>query len=262
MPRFIIHAGFHKTGTTSLQHTLRANRAALRPDVRIVLRGGMIPLCEAARAYSISRSEVDLGMVKYEAAELAQKLESDSAEQFIISSEDLSGHMPWRHGLRDYSAAPKVMKAIAVAFEMVHPDAEQIYFFSTRAAEPWLRSCYAQHLRARRMTMEEDEYLTRFKRSADLATIVERVREELPKHKVLATALEEMSATPLGPLNAVLDILDVPSVRRATFVTPPPSALNETPTQAIKDTLLRLNRSKLDDETVRQARRDLMAANR
>ena len=32
MRRIIIHAGFHKTGTTSLQQTLRANRAALRPD--------------------------------------------------------------------------------------------------------------------------------------------------------------------------------------------------------------------------------------
>ena len=54
--KIIIHAGFHKTGTTSLQQNLRANRAVLRPDIRLVLRPGMTALCESARAYSRSRA--------------------------------------------------------------------------------------------------------------------------------------------------------------------------------------------------------------
>lgn len=221
MQRFIFHAGFHKTGTTSLQQTLRANRVALRPEARPVLRVAMIPLCEAARAYSASRSEVDLALVKYEAAELAQRLCDEQPKTFIISSEDLSGHMPWRHGLRDYGAAPRLMKSISLAFDTVCPEAEQTYLFTTRAREPWLRSCYAQHLRARRMKMLESEYLTRFARSSDLDVIVSKVREALPQHSVLSIPLEDLQGRPLGPADAVLDLIDLTPERRAALVPAP-----------------------------------------
>jgi hypothetical protein len=34
MTRVIVHAGYHKTGTTSLQDFLHRNRAALAPHLR------------------------------------------------------------------------------------------------------------------------------------------------------------------------------------------------------------------------------------
>lgn len=254
MRRVIIHAGFHKTGTTHLQQTLRANRAALRPDLRLVMRPGMLALCEAARAYSKSRSGVDLGLVKYEAAELAQTLE---AQTVVLSSEDLSGHMPWRHGLRDYGAVPKLMAALAEAFALVAPAAKLHYLFTTRAAEPWLRSCYGQHLRAARMTMTEKEYLARFKRSADLDTILERVRAAVPAHPVTTARLEDLGARRLGPADAVFDLLALPDALRATLHAVPQTA-NTTPSQALRDGLLRLNRSSLSDTDLRRARRDMI----
>lgn len=54
MRRVIIHAGFHKTGTNSLQQTLR-------DDLHLLLRPAMLALCEYARAYSRSREKYDLG---------------------------------------------------------------------------------------------------------------------------------------------------------------------------------------------------------
>jgi hypothetical protein len=51
MPRrVILHAGFHKTGTTSVQEFLRANRSALKKHVAIRLKPQMRDLIHAARA--------------------------------------------------------------------------------------------------------------------------------------------------------------------------------------------------------------------
>ena len=48
--RILIHAGFHKTGTTSVQAALRRNREALAPWLRLRLPGQTRTLRQAARA--------------------------------------------------------------------------------------------------------------------------------------------------------------------------------------------------------------------
>ncbi len=256
MRRIIIHAGFHKTGTTSLQQTLRANRAALRPDVRLVLRPGMTALCESARAYSRSREDYDLGLVKYEAALLAEKLQEEDASTIFITSEDLSGHMPGRHGLHGYGAAPHLMRALSVAFKAATPEDELMFFFTTRATEPWLRSCYAQHLQASRMVWDEDDYLKRFKTSADHGKALDLITREISDNALVVTSLEEHAQRPLGLAEAVLDQLDLSPERRTALK---PSVLhNAAPSDEIKAQLLALNRSELEKADLRKAKHALL----
>ena len=251
--RIIIHAGFHKTGTTHLQQTLRANRAALRPDVRLVLRPGMNALCESARGYSKTREDYDLGLVKYEAAMLMEVLERETAPTLVISSEDLSGHMPGRHGLRSYGAAPDLMRALSVAFKAVDPNAQLTFFFTTRDADPWLRSCYAQHLRTARMIWDEAEYLKRLKASAALSPIIDQIRSEVPDSDVVTAPLEAHANRPLGMAEALLDLLELPESRRAKFAPPPPrkAALSA----GVCTELLALNRSGLEPAALKKAKR-------
>lgn len=251
--RIIIHAGFHKTGTTNLQQTLRANRAALRPDVRLVLRPGMNALCESARGYSISREDYDLGLVKYEAALLMEALERETARTLVISSEDLSGHMPGRHGLRSYGAAPDLMRALSVAIKAVDSNAQVTFFFTTRAADPWLRSCYAQHLRTARMIWDEAEYIKRLKASAALEQIIDQIRSEVPDSDVVAAALEAHANRPLGMAEALLDNLDFPKSRRAKLV--PSSTRNAALSADVCTELLALNRSDLEPAALKKAKR-------
>lgn len=256
MRRIIIHAGFHKTGTTSLQKTLRANRAALRPDIRLVLRPGMTALCESARAFSRSRQDYDLGLVKYEAALLAEALRDETATTIILTSEDLSGHMPGRHGLHGYGAAPHLMRALSVAFKAASPDDALTFFFTTRAAEPWLRSCYAQHLRASRMVLDEADYLKRMKTSAEHDKIIELVQRETLEHAHFHAQLEEYADHRLGLADALLDQLDFAVDRRATLraIDPENTAL---PADMLAG-LLALNRSDLDAQDLRKAKRALI----
>ncbi len=57
MRRIVIHAGFHKTGTTTVQQTLKAHATVLAPHLQVVLREDMEAVCEAARAYSLAPDE-------------------------------------------------------------------------------------------------------------------------------------------------------------------------------------------------------------
>lgn len=254
--KIIIHAGFHKTGTTSLQQTLRANRAALRPDIRLVLRPGMTALCESARAYSRSREDYDLGLVKYEAAMLLEALQRETAGTLIISSEDLAGHMPGRHRLHGYGATPHLMRALSEAFKLADPDADLTFFFTTRAADPWLRSCYAQHLRTARMVWDQADYLKRLKTSADLGNAINLIKHELPEHTVLDAALEEHAVRPLGIAEALLDHLNLDASRRAALV--PSAKRNAALSSDILAQLLALNRSDLAPAALKKAKRSLI----
>ena len=61
MRRIILHVGFHKTGTTSLQRTVQANRKAPRPAVRLIRRAAMVASGEVCSGFSRSRTAPDLG---------------------------------------------------------------------------------------------------------------------------------------------------------------------------------------------------------
>jgi hypothetical protein len=260
MRRIIIHAGFHKTGTTSLQQTLRTNRAALRPDIRLVLRPGMTALCETARAYSRTREDYDLGMVKYEAALLIEGLAEEQARTIILTSEDLAGHMPGRHGLHGYGAAPDLMRALSVALRAAAPDDTVSFFFTTRAAAPWLRSCYGQHLRASKMVWDEADYIKRLRSSADMGGIVDLIRREVHGHDVIQAALEDHAERRLGIAEALLDHLAFDKTRRAVLV---PSPVHNTALdEETKAQLLVLNRSELEPAALRKAKRALIEAPR
>lgn len=256
MRRIIIHAGFHKTGTTHLQHTLRANRGALRPDTLLVFKPGMKALCKSARAYSRSREDFDLGMVKYEAAMLMQQLEAGGATTVVLSSEDLSGLMPGQHRLHGYGAAPDLMRALSVAFKTAVPAATQTFFFTTRAPDPWLRSCYDQHLRSTRMVWDQADYLKRLKSSADHDAVLGLIKREISDHALIDARLEDYETKPLGIAEALLDILDLPPARRARLA-PSKRPLAEL-SKELNAELLALNRSDLDTPSLRKAKQALI----
>ena len=246
--RLVVHAGFHKTGTTTIQNTLAAHADTLRDHAHIVLRNDMVGLCEAARAYSTSRSEFDLGLVRYEAALLA---ESWSADTVLISSEDLSGHMPGRHGLAAYNAAP-LAATMTEGWHAALPDVQVDWVYTTRAAAPWLASCHVQHLRAVRMTMDAQDYAAQFAGSADLDGVVNSIRGEVTGADVHILALEDHGGNLVAPLLALAHVPDPVQAR----VTPLPPA-NTSPSAARIKAMLDLNRSDIPDADWRAAQNAL-----
>jgi hypothetical protein len=50
--QMIIHAGFHKTGTSTVQSVLKAQHRRLSPHVNVIIKTDIPALCQAALAYS------------------------------------------------------------------------------------------------------------------------------------------------------------------------------------------------------------------
>ena len=74
MPRrIVVHAGFHKTGTSTVQALLRDNREALKPYLRSMLKGGMTELLSAARGFSTWRDPVTLAKFDHRLRAMLQR---------------------------------------------------------------------------------------------------------------------------------------------------------------------------------------------
>ena len=255
--RVLLHAGFHKTGTTTVQQALYRNRDTLAPHLRLVPRARMAPAGKAAQAWSAGGDPIDLALFGYELAQVMEGWDGDDPRPVVISAEDLCGHMPGRDGVETYAATAPLMQAVAETLAAVQPKAAPVFYFSTRGAGDWLASAYAQHLRASRMTLSAKSFCDRFRGAADLVAVVEGIAAALAPLPVHHCALEQSRARPLGPLDPLLDLLDLPEGLRAGLETQPPTNL-ALPADCAQG-LLALNRSDLDDAALREAKRALIA---
>lgn len=254
MSRMVIHAGFHKTGTTSVQKMLGRNRRRLKAHTDIFLRKHMVGVCDSARKYSASRKSADLIQFTKELALFLEPLKDTPDRQICISSEDIAGHMPGRRSLQTYEATPILMKAFVHTVERVLPTPpEMVFYFSTRDADSWLKSCYGQHLGVVRLRMELEEYKQAYAESARLDRIVDMVRLAIAPHRVETRALEATRDMPLGPMTPLLDLLEFPAEARRNLLPLPPA--NVALPDALQAEYLRINQSDLDMEDVRRAKR-------
>ncbi|WP_243611381.1 hypothetical protein [Shimia aestuarii] len=254
MGRLLIHAGFHKTGTTSVQRLLAKNKRVLAPLTHVFLRKHLDAACDAARAYSASRKASDLLAFSAAIAEFLEQRNLEDSRDIIISTEDLSGLMPGRRDLRSYDAAPILMKALTMMIDRTVGDHfdEVIFYFSLRKPAPWLRSCHTQHLRAIRMTLDEADYAREYADSANLPRIVDKVRIAAAPHRVESAWLEDCADAPLGPLTPIADLLGWPEATRDALNMLPPANVSLPP--ELRAEFLEINRATEDHDEMRKAK--------
>jgi hypothetical protein len=223
MPRrIILHAGFHKTGTSSIQNTLRENRVALKKHVALRLRWHMKDLVAATRGYSTWRDPITLIKVQDRFAALMDDLPGMPRRTLVISAEELSGHLPGRGDLEDYSAAPILLYAFWEIMKARYPAADIALYLSTRAPDLWLESAYWEHVKASNMSLDFDAFRDRYHKAADLDAMVAEIASRVPA-PVHHTALEDCHDLPLGPADPLLDLCDLPLSLRTELVAPPPA---------------------------------------
>ncbi|KMK68762.1 hypothetical protein [Puniceibacterium sp. IMCC21224] len=256
MTRLVIHAGFHKTGTTSVQSMIAANRDTLAPLTRCYLRDDFANLTEAARRFSISPDATALENVLDAATEFFDNLDPQDPRAILMSSEDLSGHLPGRHGLDRYDAAALILSQVAeAAHTRFGATLDLTFHFSTRSADAWLRSTWWQNLRSTRMTRDLDDYARTIAAAADHSAILQDVASAVAPDAVTCQPLEETGALPQGPLTPLLDLLGIDAATRATLTVLPPN--NVQPDIGLDQVFLALNRSGLRHKQVKEAKRSL-----
>lgn len=256
--RVLLHPGFHKTGTSSLQRGTIAQADALAPHLRVLLGTDMIRAIRAARRYSTRQSQGRLRRFCEHFETAIRDLSPDDPRAVLISSEDLGGHMPGLSNVTTYEAVPSLMLAASTALRAHFGQTAQIKIrFGTRDAASWLKSLYWQNLRARRLTDDFDTFHQEFAPAADLNRIVASTRALLSTEvDVGEIALETGARHRLGPLGVALKLLDIPTASLC-----PIGAQNRQPANGA-EALLALNRSGLDDAALKDAKRDLLHAYR
>ncbi|MEH6829856.1 MAG: hypothetical protein V7661_03365 [Sulfitobacter sp.] len=256
MPRkIVVHAGFHKTGTSTVQAVLRANRKALMPALAIRLKGQMQELVSATRGYSTYVTSDALEKVSRRFDTLLNDLPGMPRRTLVLSAEELSGHMPGRGPLADYSAAPVLMYEFWQRAQARFPETPVVFCFATRATDAWERSAWAEHVKSSGMRLDFAEYSARYSSAADLAAVVSEVRRRVPA-PVHSYALEDCAELPLGPAGPVLDLCDIPDEIRSALIPQPPHN-----TRLGEDTLaalLEINRTHTDTDARNAAKAQLL----
>ena len=256
--KIVIHAGFHKTGTTSVQMALQRNREVLADHVDILLRDDILALTKATRNYSKSPTDAELAQVQKQAQACFSAIAGCTCP-VVISAEDLAGMMPGRAGTDSYAATPDLMQELErAALACLGGTTEIVFYFSTRAADPWIESLWWQHLRSTRIEASLEEYRASVKQSADLPAVVAATRKRLTRARVVSHALEDVASAGHGPVSVIYDLLDLPQSLRGDR----PKPENTRPPFGLEPIFLALNRSGLPYDTVRETKRALLRVTR
>lgn len=218
MTRVIVHPGFHKTGTTTVQMQLAEARGGWQGRWIVGLRDDMPGVSHNARLFSQSRRGLDLGLMQNALADWFEAQPLAGIEGVVVSCEDFAGFMPGRCGAIDYSAAPQLMLAFAeVVTAVFGPELDLRFFFSTREMADWLPSVHWQNVRTGTLAESWAQFRARVEGGVNLDTVVERVAAVLAPWPVQAMRLEESRTLAQGPITPILDLMGIPQAERAAF---------------------------------------------
>ena len=257
MTRILLHPGFHKTGTSSIQHFLWSNRQALAPHLAIVLLRHLKPVVRMACRFSRFQNPIDLIDLVPALDAAMQDAAIAPRQDIVISCEGLLGHLPGWPGVDSYDAAPALMAYYTGYLQDRFPGADLQIVLTTRDAAGWLFSAYRHHLRGQRLTLTFDEFAARYETAADLNAVADAVAAAVDV-PVMTVDLADMRDFPGGPGGAICDLMDLPE---ATFARLKPVGRgNAGPEAALWRQFLDLNRSALADRAV-QAEKARLAQN-
>ncbi len=264
MTRVIIHAGFHKTGTTSLQRFLEINAAALAPYVRVILKPQMEDVASCARdcsnASRFGSNSVRRAAFRLRFADLLQRTPLENGQTLLISCEALVGRMPGRENVVAFDAAPALAKDMVRVTEKHFNDLDLTLLYTTRDQASWMRSAYSHLLHQSKFTISEAEFTEKFHRAGDLDAIVARIAEAIAPRTPITSQLEATAPEPFGPASALLPLLNLPADVVATLE--PAKHLNQQLDAFEKSKLQDFNAQDMTDTELSQIKRRFLRKRR
>ena len=253
MTRIIIHAGFHKTGTTGLQDFLRLNRAALSDHADIYLGQ---QLGEARRAGRLYGERPWFARRRHFQRSFASFLATiPDADTILISRESFSGAMPgatrFGRSITGYGrVAETLARDILTAFQTRFGTTAQIEFlYTTRAKPAFLQSIWGHHLRTKQLTDDLGRFTARFAKAPPLDTEAARIATALAPVPVHIAPLEDAANHRLGHGATILRLLHIDPTTWDHFQ--PPIDRYTGPSDELRATFLRMNRSQQDTADLR-----------
>jgi len=261
MSRVIIHAGYHKTGTTSLQDFLRDNAGLLAPHLRYFGKNDFRAAGAHARIYAQRPYPWRLWRFRRSLRRFLAPLPPGGT--IVLSRETFSGGMPGHRKLGGRLMTSYTDAARALAGVIIHElrrkfgqDVDITFFYTTRLREPWIRSIHGHLLRSIRLTDDFDSFRARFPDLASPAEEAARMAEFLAPVPVVTAALEDFETHPHGPAAALLDLLAIPPDLRARLR--PARRGNPGQTAGLRAAFLDLNHKNLSKAALKAAKQALI----
>ncbi|WP_170423176.1 hypothetical protein [Ruegeria arenilitoris] len=255
--KVLIHQGFHKTGTTTLQKTLEKNLDVLKEQVNILLPHDLQEVSLAARRYAVAPKERTLQNFGLRLRQAIAPFACERDKPLLISNEELSGLIPGRKGVWSYAQTHVLSRALLDEVLRLTGEKDRIIFlFTTRNADEWIRSTYWQNLRSNRICEDLDQYGQRLQHGADLEAVVQRVSDCVsPRAEVEAVNVSAQGARDM-PLLTALSKLNVRSYHLRSI-----DERNVQP-EGSADYFLELNRSDMSDADVAVAKHAYLDASK
>ena len=256
--QIVVHAGFHKTGTTSIQSFLMENGKHLWPHMALVMPARINEITKWATLHSVIGDPLSLEEYQFRMVEFLKTLDIGKKRHLCISSENLAGLIPGRSGKESYTRCPELMAATKQALiDVFGSDLPITFYLSTREPISWLRSSYWQNLRASDLRMDFKTYVDTHQSAADFQPVIDATRAALGSTPLLTTALEETTLMQFGPATPIIDLFPLPAATRDTLTLP--AVKNTSPEPATIAQVLELNRSGLDTDTLDARKKALLA---
>ena len=263
MTRVIVHAGYHKTGTTSLQDFMSSNRKALADYCRYYGKVDFLAAGAHARIYAQKPFPWRLWRFRRSFRRFLNTV--DAGGTIVLSRETFSGGMPGHRrmggGLMFGYSGPAEKLARVITAELRRKfgqDTDITFFYTTRDRETWIKSVHGHLLRSIKL---DDDFKTFRARFPDLngpaqeAAIMAKALAPIP---VVTAALEDHADDPAGPATGLLDLLGVPENVRAQLTPAKRSNTGQPP--EIQEQFRRLNAQALSKKALRTEKERILRA--
>lgn len=245
MLKVVVHQGFHKTGTRTLQTMLYRNCLRLKDRVNVLVPRDLKDAGFAARRYSVTPNERTLQKFRHMLRQALLSFESLTDVPLLISSEEFAGMIPGRKDVWSYGQTHVLAEVILDEINRVTNNKARItFFYTTRDTPDWIKSVYWQNIRGNRIQEDLCEYTELLNPGADLDGVVARVAEQMSSRADVISLNTSGLSDRLFPVTKVLSMLNVRSDDLK-----PVNNLNVQPVGAAEH-FLELNRSDMTDEDV------------
>jgi hypothetical protein len=261
MTRVIVHAGFHKCGTTSLQDFLKSNQGALRPYFDYYGKVDFLAAGANARRYSQRPFIWRLWRFRRSFRRFLDTIEP--ANTIILSRETFSGGMPGHRRIggglmQDYSRAATALGPVILSelYRRFGPETEVVFAYSTREMESWIKSVHGHLLRSIRLQDDFETFRGRFSALRSPEDQAAAMADFLAPVKTLTLPLETFATHREGPAAGLLDYLDIPQNFRSGLK--PARRANSGQSRETRAYFLALNRKISNRAKLKQAKSEVL----
>ncbi len=210
-----MHAGFHKTGTSSLQDYFDKNRKALKPYADIYLKKDFLKTGNLGRRYGLQPYLRRRMQFRFALRSFLNGI--PATEVIILSWEGFSGVMPGhrRFGIRTIqnysrSAIPLAKEIIRELQRRFGKDVQVEFLYTTRETKSWIKSVYGHLSRSIRIREDLEGFCSLFVKLPNLDLEAAKISEAIAPVPVHTAKLEQYGPMRLGMAQALFDLIDIP----------------------------------------------------